>query len=143
MTSAVITTGVGLLTGLIKNIFDQMFKLNAQAIEATQKFNDREVADRQAAREADKPEWQFTKRTIVLSMCFAFFWAPCILTFFYPEVTLEIPVWSTAGGIWGMIVGTKEKVSYINVTGFAYVASLIDLFGLVVGYYFGSGGSRK
>lgn len=143
MTSTVITTAIGLVSGIVVKIFDNMFKLNAQAIEATQKYNDREIADRQKAREADKPEWQFAKRTIVLSMCFAFFWAPVIWSFIYPDKTFNVFNKSVAGGLWGLIVGTKETTSYIQMTGMTFVASLVEFFGLVVGFYFGSGGTKK
>ena len=143
--STVITTGLGIVGGMIKDIVATAQANKAARDAALYKAAGLTLEDRQSARSVKGAGVQFTRRVIVLSFM-AVIVAPVALVLADPNVAFNVPVPSSGGGFsffFGLFgLGGEETITYIKMTGFTYVLGILDLIGLIVGYYFGSGGSQ-
>jgi putative Mn2+ efflux pump MntP len=143
--STVLTTGVGMLVGAIKDIISTAQKNKADERKALLAAAGIRLDDVKAARAMDKPGVQFTRRVIVLAFMSVVV-APVALVIADPTVAFNVPVPSEGGTLsflFGLIgIGGGSEITYIKMTGFTYVLGIMDLIGLIVGYYFGSNGTQ-
>lgn len=141
--SPFMAAGIGILAGTIKSIWQthvqaklikELALLNAAGL----------VTDRHDARVNGK-QFQFTRRIIVISFMLVLL-TPIILIFKDPAIIFNVPVPDNSGStsfLFGLFSkGSHEGIKYVQVQGFAYVVSTMDMMWLIVGFYFGSGGSR-
>jgi len=152
--NAVITTVIGLATGTISKWVEIMLKgaIHNDAHEIEMRKLDIEFAkqlaeNKKAARLFQTKEANFTRRAIALSFTFSLVVAPTIYMFMNPGATFVIPV-LTPDAPWIVQLlpffgKVGSHVTYETVSGWVVLWALIELYGLIIGFYFGSGGSRS
>ena len=138
----VLSLFAGLLTGVIKDIITQKMKLNAQQHQAMMAKLGVVVKDRRHARR--QKGFQFARRTIVLSFMFILI-APVILLFINPDMVFNVPIPSNGEGfsfLFGLFSVGGDSIRYIQVTGYVYIYTVLELMAPIVGFYFGSSGTK-
>jgi hypothetical protein len=146
MPTTVLTTIIGLIAGIIKDWITLSLQSKAALNEALYRKAGMEIQDRQDARAKGTKEFQFTRRIIALSFTGALVIAPVIWAFINPTATVSVPRIGYDGSFWDVILPwreAKEVVQYVEVKVMVYVLTLLDMFGLIIGFYFGSGGTRS
>jgi len=135
--STVLTTLGGIVLGGIKEAY-----LRAQDAKIAERHALMEKAglainDRKDARKMGTG-FQFAKRLIVLTFM-AIILAPVVLVFMNPSTTFNVPV-QMSNGAWSFLFGLfssspTEGVQYLQLQGYVYVLAILDMCGLIVGFY--------
>ena len=136
-------TIIGLAVGSVKSLMEQSIKNNQARWDAIQKANSAEISAQQEARKMNDPGVQFTRRLLAILMVCGVVIAPVVYAFIYPYNTVNVPVLRKAGGFIAWIFGDQEAVKYIAMNGMTYVTQFNHAVLLIIGFYFGSGGTRK
>ena len=139
----IIVTFAGLILGAWKNHQDQKLKYDQAKWNAALKYNAQLDSDVQDARKHTSKELQLTKRILAITGMLSTFVAPVIWMFVYPDKMINVPVDDVTGGIMAWFSGEKEVVKYVTLNGFTFIKwQAVAMLG-ILGYYFGSGGTRK
>jgi hypothetical protein len=86
----------------------------------------------------------FTRRTLALIFAAALT-APIFYGVMHPEATLSIPQTYIERGFWDFILPWKngtEVTKYVEVKALVIATPVYDICAMIIGFYFGSGGSR-
>lgn len=140
--SPLLSAGLGIVTGAIKQIWLQSINNRHEKDIASHANAQLIYEDRQKARAMQSTEIQFTRRIIALIFVCSFLVIPALWMFMYPDKNISVPVQSIKSGFW-IFSDDKITTEYVSVSPFAYVAGLIDCLIIIVTFYFGSGGTRK
>jgi len=141
--NTLITTAIGLVAGILKDIIVTSMDRSAKREEALLAANKLEIKDRQAARKLQVPHVQWTRRFIAIAIVSAVAILPAVQSFINPDLTIQIPVTTTGNFFETLLFGAQEKLKYITVPISGYFIVLLDSLMLILGFYFGSGGTRK
>jgi len=109
---------------------------------ATQKVS---LQDTNSARKLTDTFILHTRRIIVVCFCFYLLVAPLIATYFGISITvmyMTVEPSSLFGWIFGLGEGT-EVVKFHAIDGFVIPPMYTQMLAAIVGFYFGSGGSRR
>ena len=133
-----------LISSIIGRLLTMMEARNQAAIDERQALfeaNKLVVSDR--ARAQRLPEANFARRVIAISLVFTLIWV-IYVGLWYPDSTITVPVMDTHIGFWSLLFGGGGgMLKFVQVPTAVVVAPFIDIVGVVVGFYFGSGGSLK
>lgn len=130
---------IGMIGGRIFSYLDRALELKYQERQALMQKAGLEVKDR--ARAQNVPI-NFTRRVVMIS--FTLLFAGVIAySFVNPAATIVIPTLESKLSIWKMIfsMGEGSKVIFIELPLTLIAVPFIELYSLMVGFYFGSGGS--
>ncbi len=142
MTMSLIMTLVGLLAGIIKDLWMTKIESNQRREEMLLKRAGLLIKDRERAGRIKDKGVHFTRRLIAISFVFSIVIAPVVFGFVYPHLAINVPIESTVNGFWPFFDSTKV-IKYVALTGVSIPLQLIDAFLLIIGFYFGSAGSKK
>jgi hypothetical protein len=140
--SPVITTIIGLVGGILKDLIMTSMKHSQNRHDALMEKAGLVVSDRRRAGSIKDTGVAFTRRLIALAFVGCLVVAPVVFSFIYPDSTINVPKTVLKGGFW-IFSSPKETLEYVQLSGITYVLYLIDMLGLIIGYYFGSGGTRR
>lgn len=125
-------------------ILGMMEERNRAAIEERQALfqaNKLVVDDR--ARAQKLPEANFARRIIALTFAFTLV-AIVYVGLWYPQSEIIIPVTDTGSfGLFSLLFGGGTSVKFVAVNTSVVIVPFIDMLGIVIGFYFGSGGSLR
>ena len=143
--STVLMTLGGLVLGGVKEVWIRGQEAKIAERQALLAMAGITIDDRKSAREMGK-SFQFARRTIVLTFM-AVILAPVVLIIMNPATTFNVPV-HVSEGVFSFLFGlfssgATESVQYIQLQGFVYVIAILDMCGLIVGYYMGSSGTQQ
>ena len=135
----------GLVLGGIKEVWIKGQEAKIAERQALLQMAGVAVNDRQDARRVRKP-FQFARRVIVLTFM-AIILAPVVLVIMNPTTTFNVPVHMSKGVfsfLFGLFSGgATESIQYIQLQGYVYVLAILDMCGLIVGFYMGSNGTQS
>lgn len=134
-------TIIGLVIGSIVKLQEQNMKNDQTRWDAVLKANQLEVEDRQNARKMQGPSVQFARRVLVFGLLGLLF-SQVLWSFIFPEGAVNTPLTNQSGGLWAILTGGQEVIKYVKTFGFTVSPGLNHAFLLVIGYYFGSGGTK-
>lgn len=141
--NTIFTTLIGIVAGLLKSWVSNAMENSIRKHEMDMQRQGVILSDRRRA--AKLQGVSFTRRFIAISFVCSLVVAPTIYAFTYPDASITIPVSSKDYGLLSMLLPWAEpieNIKYIQVPVMAFVISLYDMFALIVGFYFGSGGSK-
>jgi len=125
-------------------ILGMMEERNRAAIEERQALfaaNKLVVEDR--ARAQKLPEANFARRLIALAMTATLIFIVYI-GLYYPQSEIIIPVANSGSfGLFSLLFGSGGGVKFVAVNTSVVIVPFIDMLGIIIGFYFGSGGSLR
>lgn len=142
--TGILSALIGIIVGAVKEMIMFSLQTSRMNLEAWQAKSDSLHRDRKRAEKNASPEFQFARRLIVVTLMFILA-APVVAGFIWPDMTINVPIIKDTTG-WNFLFWSKpsgEEVTYLQLTGFTYVMQIFDLIWLVLGFYMGSGGTRK
>lgn len=139
------TTGfAGAALGLFKFIVNKALDARREQNNHLMSLAGLRLEDTKRASSLTDDKVSFTRRMIAFALTITVC-LPGIMASFDPSFVMNIPVPHKTEGfsLFFFSFGGSEGVDYIQVTGYTYLMALVDFYGFVIGYYFGSGGSRS
>lgn len=136
---------IGLAVGAIKWMIATAMENNARKHHMYLQLTKIKIKDVRHARKFQNKEANWARRFIVVNFTLALVAAPVIYAFMVPDAMITIPILNHERSFWSMLlfwVDPIEVVKYHSVPAMVIVLQLLDLYALILGYYFGSGGSR-
>lgn len=143
ITTSILTTGIGMVVGIVKDLLLSSMKHKQAREELLLRKAGLVLEDRQQARDLKGPGISFTRRIVTFALTFLIC-IPGIMVLIDPNFVINIPITETKDGFSFLFFssGPTETTKYITLTGYTYLISLLDFYGLIIGYYFGSGGTH-
>jgi len=141
--NTILTTLIGIGAGILKHWISNAMENSLRKHEMWMESKGMDIKDRRRA--AKLQGVSFTRRFIAISFVCSLVIAPTIYAFTYPNASITIPVPSKDYGLLAMLLPWTEPIQnirYTQVPVMAFVISLYDMFALIIGFYFGSGGSK-
>lgn len=102
------------------------------------------VKDRRRAAKLTDTGISFTRRILAILFALALT-APVFYGLFYPESTISVPQTYLDRGFWDMILPWREGTEvtkYVEIKAPILAMPIYDICAMIIGFYFGSGGSR-
>ena len=141
--STIVTTLIGIVAGLLKSWVGAAMENNIRKHEMLMEAKGFEFKER--VRAGNLKGVSFTRRFIAISFTFSLVLAPTLYAFLIPDAMLTIPVIIKEYSFWSMLLpwgSPVENIQYKQVPAMAFIVSLYDMYALIIGFYFGSGGSK-
>jgi hypothetical protein len=138
------TGGVGVLTGLFKFVLGKWLDSKREEKRHLYSMAGAQLEDRKRAADIKDDKVSFTRRMIAFALTITVC-LPGIIACFNPDFVMNVPVPSKSEGFNFFFIsfGAQESLDYMRITGYTYLLALVDFYGFIIGYYFGSGGSRS
>lgn len=124
------------LSGLLLGMFNASKERDLEKHRMELELRGLAARETEAARAMQGPGIQFTRRLIVCSFVASLVVIPALFSLIYPDKLISVPR-SVVEGRFLFFEG-HEVVEYIKVQGMVLVMPLIDMLGIMVGYYFGA-----
>jgi len=141
--STIVTTLIGIVAGLLKSWVGAAMENNIRKHEMLMEAKGFEFKER--VRAGNLKGVSFTRRFIAISFTFSLVLAPTLYAFLIPDAMITIPVITKEYSFWSMLLpwgSPVENIQYKQVPAMAFIVSLYDMYALIIGFYFGSGGSK-
>ena len=142
--TSVLSVIIGGAAGIIKFLITKHFDFKQQEKEAwMQAAGIRLKSQNRAGKISDKGI-SFTRRLLALIFAAALT-TPVFYGLIYPDATISVPETYLKKGIWDYILPWKEgkeMVKYVEIKAPVLAMPVYDICAMIVGFYFGSGGSR-
>ena len=142
--ASILSLIIGGVAGMIKFLMAKHMELNHQRMIAGM-VNAKEVlASQNRASKIKDTGVSFTRRMLALIFAAALT-APIFYGVFNPDATISIPQTFIERGFWDMLLPWKngtEVTKYVEVKALVIATPIYDICAMIIGFYFGSGGSR-
>lgn len=137
------TGGAGVVVGLFKFVVGKYMDNKREEHRHLMSMAGAVLEDRKRATDIKDDKVSFTRRMIAFALT-ATVCLPGIMACINPEFVMNIPVPKKHEGfnLFFISVGGSETIEYMKITGYTYLMAIVDFYGFIIGYYFGSGGSR-
>lgn len=139
----IIWTIISYVIGALLRMMQQRNDANIETQRTLCKMAQLNVANTMDARQMQTPDTQFTRR-VVMIMITACLMAVMLYGVFHGGNMVQPVVTTTQpSGFFGMLFGAGgSEVDFQSIPLTLTVAYAWDLFGIMIGFYFGSGGTR-
>jgi len=135
---------IGGAAGLFKFIVGSYMEAKHQQQMALLQKAGLESKDRNRAGKIKDKGISFTRRILAFIFAAALT-APVFMSIIYPDTTITVPQSFIERSFWDSILPWgegKEVVKYITVKAPVLAMPIYDICAMIIGFYFGSGGSR-
>ena len=140
----VISLVVGGLGGMLKLIITKHMEFKHQQQMALMEKAGLEFKDKERAATITDKGISFTRRLLAILFALAMV-TPVFVTLFNPDATITVPQTILDRSFWDYILPWREGTEvtkYITVKAPILATPIYDICAMIVGFYFGSGGSR-
>lgn len=141
---SILSLAIGGIAGMLKFLVGKHMDFKHQQQMALMQKAGLEYKDRVRASGVTDKGVSFTRRLLAILFALALT-APIFYGVIYPDSTITVPQTFLERGIWDFILPWKngtEVTKYIEVKAPIIALPIYDICAMIVGFYFGSGGSR-
>lgn len=142
--ASILSLIIGGLAGMFKFLLAKNMEFKHQQQMALMQKAGMEFKDRNRANRISDKGISFTRRLLAFIFAAALT-APVFYGLMNPEATLSIPQTFIERGFWDIILPWRngtEVTKYVEVKALVIATPIYDICAMVIGFYFGSGGSR-
>ena len=135
---------IGGAAGMLKYLVGKHMDFKHQQQMALMQKAGLEYKDRSRADKISDKGISFTRRLLAIIFACALT-APIFYGLFFPESTISVPQTFLDKGLWDMLLPWKngtEVTRYVEVKAPVLALPIYDICAMIIGFYFGSGGSR-
>jgi hypothetical protein len=141
---SVLSLIIGGVAGMIKFLAAKHMEFRHQQQMALMAKAGLEYKDRGRANKINDKGIAFTRRILALIFAAALT-APVFYGLMHPDATISVPQTVIDRGFWDFILpwrDGKEITKYVEVRALVIATPIYDICAMIIGFYFGSGGSR-
>ena len=141
---SILSLAIGGVAGMLKFLIGKHMDFKHQQQMALMQKAGLEYKDRLRASRIASKGVSFTRRVLAILFALALT-APVFYGLFYPDSTISVPQTFLDKGIWDFILPWKngtEITKYVEIKAPVLAVPIYDICAMIVGFYFGSGGSR-
>ena len=141
---SILSLAVGGIAGMLKFLIGKSMDFKHQQQMALMQKAGLEYKDRLRASRMTSKGVSFTRRLLAVIFAAALT-APVFYGLLNPDSTISVPQTFLDRGIWDFILPWKngtEVIKYVEIKAPVLAVPIYDICAMIVGFYFGSGGSR-
>lgn len=142
--ASILSLIIGGVAGMIKFLAAKHMEFKHQQQMALMAKAGLEYKDRNRAGKVTDKGVSFTRRILAFIFAAALT-APVFYGLLNPEATISVPQTFIEKGFWDIILPWKnghEVTKYVEVKALVIATPIYDICAMIIGFYFGSGGSR-
>lgn len=142
--ASVLSLIIGGVAGMLKFLIGKHMEFKHQQQMALMQKAGLEYKDRSRANNIKDSGVSFTRRILAILFAAALT-APVFYGLFYPDSTISVPQTFIEKGFWDWILpweDGKEVTKYVEIKAPVLAVPIYDICAMIIGFYFGSGGSR-
>jgi hypothetical protein len=141
---SILSLAIGGVAGMLKFLIGKHMEFKHQQQMALMQKAGLEYKDRLRASRMTSKGVSFTRRVLAIMFALALT-SPIFYGLFYPDSTISVPQTFLDKGLWDFILPWREgtKVTeYVEIKAPVLAVPIYDICAMIIGFYFGSGGSR-
>ncbi len=142
--ASILSLIIGGVAGILKFLVGKHMEFKHQQQMALMQKAGLEYKDRSRANKINDKGISFTRRTLAFIFAAALT-APIFYGLLHPDATISIPQTYIEKGFWDWVLPWKngtEVTKYIEVKALVIATPIYDICAMIIGFYFGSGGSK-
>lgn len=142
--TSILSLAIGGVAGMLKFIISKHMEFRQEERIAGSVHAKELLASRNRAANLGDKGVSFTRRVLAFTFA-AGLVAPVFYGLMYPDATITVPETYLKKGMWDHLLPWregKEMVKYIEIKAPIIAMPIYDICAMIIGFYFGSGGSR-